>query len=211
MKLKFNTDKIVIGIIPLLKGNGGNYIATNLAYSFSNTFKQKKKIALINMREQNDLAGNLIIGNDGVTNHLKFNIDLYNESDIETFNRVRAEYDVVIVVLDYENLELFNSYTKKKTNILVMKKNRNNLKKLQNEIEKIKNSNIKYSIFNCPEKTNKINFNILKENEITNIANIPYNELTVDNCNVESAHKIKKIKHLKPFSRISFLKIKITK
>lgn len=215
MKMQYEADKLVIGVIPLLKGNGGNYIATNMAYEYASIFKkQDKKIALVNLRPENDLAGNLIESKveDELTTHLKYGVDLIeNISDKDKFESVRAEYDIVIVVLDFEQLELFNSLVKKKTSILVLKKNRNNLKKLTENINTIKENNIKFSIFNCPEKTNKINFDILKENNIINIMNVPYNELTVDNCNIEESRNINNVKYLKMFKRVNCIKLKINK
>ena len=213
MKIQYDSDKIVIGIIPLIIGNGGNYIATNIAYEYANIFKkQDKKIALIDMRNSSDLGLNLIVNKDELTTHLKFNIDLYsNINTKESFDAVRSSYDIIITVLDFEQLKLFNSFSKKKTSILVLKKNLSNLKKLEENIDAIKESNIKYSIFNCPEKTNKVNFKLLKENGIINILNVPYNEFTVDNCNIEYAKKINKIKYIKLFKRVNFIKVKIKK
>lgn len=216
MKIQYETDKLVLGIIPLLNGNGGNYIATNIAYEYAEIFKdQNKKIALINLRPNNDLAGNLVIKSqekNDLATHLKYNVDLINNiTNKESFDRVRAIYDILIVVLDFKQLELFNSFTKKKTSILILKRNRNNLKKISENIQAIKNNDIKYAIFNCFEKTNKIDFTILKENNIINIANIPYNELTIDNCDIEKSSNIKKIKNIKIFKKVACLKLKINK
>jgi hypothetical protein len=216
MKIQYNTEKLIIGIIPLLNGNGGNYVAVNMAYEYADIFKkQEKKIGLVNLRPNNDLAGNLIVKSNQdneLATHLKFGVDLINNiTDKESFDRVRAIYDILIVVLDFEQLDLFNSFAKKKTSILILKRNRNNLKKITENIQKIKDSDIKYTIFNCPEKTNKISFDILKDNNIANLANIPYNELTVDNCDIEKSSKLEKIKNIKLFKKINCIKLTILK
>lgn len=211
MKVQCSAQEIIIGVIPLLSGNGANYIATNVAYEYAKLFrKQQEKIALINLRPNNILAGNLILDKDELTTHLKFNIDLFVINSKEEFDKIKSEYKILICVLDFEQLELFNSFTKKKTNILVLKKNFNNLEKLTKNIETI-SKNIKYTVFNCPEKTNDVNFRILKENYITNIANIPYDELTIDNCNIKKARKVEKIKYLNAFKKIVLTKVKIDK
>lgn len=214
MKLQYNTEKTIIGIVPLIQGNGGNYVTVNLAYEYSEIFKkQNKKIAIINMRKNKTVSDKFIISinKDESTTHLKYDIDLFeNIKNKKEYDKIKNLYDIIIVELDFNQIELFNSFAKNKTMILILKRNINNLKIVEENIAKIK-ENFKYYIFNCYEKTNKIDFNILKENNIINILKIPYNEFTVDNCNIEKSHKLNKIKYIKLFKKIIFTKVKIKK
>lgn len=204
----------VLNIVSLMHGDGGKYIATNLAY-FLKRYAAKDEnleIALIDAnRYDSTLASNLEEKTiSDLTTQLKFNLTKYKlnkDEDLEEFKKViSGEYDFVIISTEIENLEFVNNVCKNKTSILVFKGNKANNSKIDDNIKMIKD-NFKYAVVNCPEKTVKVTES-LKENNIKVIGRIIYNELTLDNVNILKATKITKIKYLKNFKRIALLKKK---
>lgn len=208
---------IILCIVSLQHGNGGKYIATNIAYAIKKytNKKSKPKITLVDANSyDSSLASNLENKNNltDLTTQLKFDITkltLNNEKRIEYFKKIingEDNNDYIIISTEIENLDCINSLCKNKTNILVVKANAANNKKIDSEIEMLKKE-FKYVIINCPEKTVKIT-KCLKQNNIKIIGRTIYNELTLDNVNIQKSTKIKNIKNIKNFKRIAYLKIR---
>lgn len=212
----------VLCVVSLSHGNGGKYVATNIAYALKR-FASKDanpKIVLVDANQYDStLAKSLEVSpektNDGqtlneLTTCLKFDVTkfrLKDESCVEEFKQIiNGDADFVIISTEIENFKFVNNLCKQKTNILVVKTNAVNNSKIETNIEMIKKE-FKYVVINCPEKTVKIS-SILKQNNIKVIGRTIYNEYTIDNVNIKKATKLRKIKHISNFKRIALVKIR---
>lgn len=212
----------VLCIVSLHHGNGGKYIATNIAYALKkySAKKTNPKIVLVDANKyDSSLARSLEIRPEKtkdkevlneLTTQLKFDITkltLNNEESLEEFKKtINGDADFVVISTEIENFEFVDKMCKNKTNILVVKANSTNNSKIDTNIEMIK-KNFKYVVINCPEKTIKITKS-LKDNNIKIIGRTIYNEKTLDNMNISKSKKINKIQNLNNFKRIALIKIR---
>lgn len=211
----------VLCVVSLHHGNGGKYIATNIAYALKCYAgkSENSKIVLVDAnRYDSTLAQNLEIRNENtnsqvenrLTTCLKFDITkfrLRDENSIEEFKQIiNGNSDFIIISTEIENFGFVDNLCKQKTNLLVIKPNIANNSKIENNIKMIKEK-FKYVIVNCSEKTVKVS-PVLKQNNIKVICRTLYNEYTIDNVNIKKATKIKKIKSLSNFKRLALIKIR---